>query len=75
MTLICQEQPRQLMDALSTFSQETGLGEKAHVADTALDRPGVAQEATVGARCAFSSVILSSSTCVDGEVGVRLWLP
>lgn len=45
------------------------------VADTALGMPGVAQKATVGARCGFSSVILSSSTCVDDEVGVRLWLP
>lgn len=75
MMLIYQEQQRQLMDALSTFSQETGLGEKDHVADTALDIPGVAQEATMGARCGFSSVILSSSTCVDDEACVRLWLP
>lgn len=29
MMLICQEQQRPLKDALSTFSQETGLGEKA----------------------------------------------
>lgn len=75
MMLICQEQQKQLMDALRTFSQETGLGEKDHVAGTGLDIPGVMQGATMGARCGFSPVILNSSTSVDDEACVRLWLP